>query len=209
MRVLSLTTVKRLPNYYQIIKDLHGRGREYVSCERIAKLLGIAPNLVRKDLADVAARVQKIGYHVPDTLRNIQEILGMHNSKQAVLVGVGSLGQALLNYRGFDDYGFKIVAAFDTDATKAGQFIGQTEVLPVSLMPGLIRRLYVKIAVLTVPADQAKTTAAELIKAGIEAIWNFTPESLEVPSDILVRNEDLGVGLALLSYELERRIMPK
>jgi redox-sensing transcriptional repressor len=206
--MLSLATVARLPYYYHIFKTLHGRGREYVSSERLAKLLGIAPSLVRRDLVEVTAKAQKIRHHVPDTLRNIQEILGMHNTKQAVLIGVGFLGQALLSYRGFEDYGLKIVAAFDTDATKLGQVIGQCEVLPVSLMPGLIRRLHVQIAVLTVPADQAKTTADELVKAGIKAIWNFTPVSLELPSDIHVRNEDLGIGFALLSCELERRIIP-
>jgi redox-sensing transcriptional repressor len=187
---------------------MHERGRECVSNERLAKLLGITPSLVCKDLMEVPAKMQQIGYHVPDTLRNIQEILGMHNTKQAVLAGVGSLGQALLSYQGFEDYGLKIVAAFDTDATKIGQFIGQSEVLPVSLMPGFIRRLHVKIAILTVPAGQAKTTAAELVNAGIKAIWNFTPVSLELPSDIHVRNEDLGICFALLSCELERRIMP-
>jgi redox-sensing transcriptional repressor len=208
LRTLSPATVARLPHYYQIFKTLHERGREYVSSERLGGLLGIAPSLVRKDLVEIAAGVQKVGYHIPSSLRSIQEILGINNTKKAFLVGAGSLGQALLAYQGFEDYGVRIVAAFDTDETKWERLIGRCKVLPVSELPGLVRRLHVKVGVLTVPADQAQATAVQMVNAGIRAIWNFAPIALTLPPDILVRQENLGVGLALLSYELEKQLNP-
>lgn len=208
MRTLSPATVARLPHYYQLFKTLHERGRGYVSSERLAGLLGIAPSLVRKDLVGVAFGVPKVGYEVPHSLRNIQEILGINNAKKALLVGAGSLGQALLAYRGFDEYGLRIVAAFDVDEAKVGRSIGRARVFPVSRLPGLIRRLQVKIGILTVPADQAQDVATMMVSSGIKAIWNFAPVALELPPEVIVRHENLGVGFALVSYELERTLTP-
>jgi redox-sensing transcriptional repressor len=208
LRTLSPATVSRLPHYYQIFKDLHSRGREYVSSERLSGLLGIAPSLVRKDLVEIAYGVQKVGYHVPHSLQTIQEILGMNNAKRAFLVGAGSLGQALLGYRGFEDYGLRIVAAFDTDEAKVGKSFGHIKVLPASQLPGLIRRLHVRIGILAVPADQAQVVASQMVNSGIRAIWNFAPISLALPPDVLVRDENLGVGFALLSYQLEKLLAP-
>jgi redox-sensing transcriptional repressor len=208
LRNLSPATVTRLPHYYQIFKTLHERGRGYVSSERLAGLLGIAPSLVRRDLVGVASGVPKVGYAVPHSLRSLQEILGVNNTKKAFLVGVGSLGQALLGYRGFDEYGLRIVAAFDVDPAKVGRSIGGAPVLPVSRLTGLVRRLQVMVGVLAVPADQAQEVATMMVNSGIKAIWNFAPVTLELTPEVIVRHENLGVGFALVSYELERRLTP-
>lgn len=206
MRTLNAATVSRLPHYYQILRAMEQRGREYVSSEGLSRLLGIDASLVRKDLAWVATGVQKVGYHVPSTVTKIQEMLGMNNSKEAFLVGVGSLGRALLGYTGFGEYGLKIVAAFDADEAKVGQVISDIEILPVSSLPALVRRLHIKTGILTVPYTEAQHTADQMVSAGIVAIWNFAPVTLTVPDGVIVRNENLAAGFALLNYELEKKL---
>jgi len=203
---LNAATVERLPRYFQILRALRARGREYVSSEHLARLLKVDPSLVRKDLAWMDSGLQKVGYHVASTLEKIEGVLGMHNTKEAFLVGAGSLGRALMGYRGFSEYGLKILAAFDIDEWKVGGTVGGIEVLPMSKFADLVRRLNVRIGIVTVPAEAAQAVADEMVTAGVVAIWNFAPVTLDVPDNVVVRNENLAAGFALLSYELERAL---
>lgn len=203
---LPAATVSRLPLYHQILKSLLDRGRDFVSSDTLAKLMSIDPSLVRKDLASLGSGTQRLGYHVATTMASIETILGMRNTKEAFLVGVGSLGRALLAYRGFCDYGLKIVAAFDTDNSKVGQTIGDAKVMAAEKLPGLARRLGIRMGIITVPAGVAQHVAEVMVESGITAIWNFAPVMLEVPEFVLIRNENLAAGLARLSYDYEQRL---
>lgn len=206
MRKIELATLTRLPQYHQILRQMVQSGRQYVSSDHLAQRLRVDPSLVRRDLVSIATGVQKLGYHVPSTLKQIEDLLGMRNTKEAFLAGAGSLGRALMTYPGFDPYGLKIVAGFDVDPARVGQTVGGIQVLPADTMEGLMRRMSIRIGIIAVPAEAAQGVAEAMVRAGALAIWNFAPVALQTPDNVIVRNENLAAGFALLSYSLERRL---
>jgi redox-sensing transcriptional repressor len=206
MRKVSAAVLTRLPHYYQILADLRERGREFVSSEHLGRLMGVDDSLVRKDLSGVVAGVQRVGYHVPTTVARIEEVLGLANTKEALLVGAGSLGRALLRYTGFEQYGLKIVAAFDSDPAVKGTRIANIPVLCASELEDMTRRMKIRIGIITVPASVAQEVADRMVRSGMTAIWNFAPVALVVSEDVILRNENLAAGFSLLSYELQGRL---
>lgn len=203
MRKVSVAVLTRLAHYYQILVDLRERGREFVSSEHLGRLMGIDDSLVRKDLSGVMSGVQRVGYHVPTTVARIQEVLGLASTKETVLVGAGSLGRALLRYTGFAQYGLKIVAAFDRDPAVIGSRIANIPILSLGELEDMIRRMKIRIGIITVPAAAAQEVADRMVRSGTMAIWNFAPVALAVPPEVVVRNENLAAGFLLISYELQ------
>lgn len=206
---VEVATVKRLPQYHQILQTMKQRGQEYISSEQFASFLNVDPSLVRKDLLCVATGVQKLGYPVYLTLEKIEELFGMRNTKEAFLAGAGSLGRSLMAYPGFKQYGLKIIVAFDTDPAKVGQVVGTVKVLPAEKIFDLMRRMSIRIGIIAVPTEAAQKVADLMVMAGVLAIWNFAPVTLQTPDNVIVRNENLAVGYALLSYELEQSIIQR
>jgi redox-sensing transcriptional repressor len=197
-------TLRRLPIYYQYLKKLSaesGDGR--ISSTRIGHDLTILPIQVRKDLQITEAGGKpKLGYGVRELMAAIEAFLGWNNTTDGYLVGVGNLGSALLGYQGFREYGLNVIAAFDVDERKVGTEIHGTRVLHVSKLPGLIKRTGIKIGILTVPAQSAQPLADTMIKAGIRAIWNFSPMKLKCPPHVIIQHENLASSLAVLSKKL-------
>jgi len=202
-KVINLPTVRRLPSYLYQLRPLRDAKVEYVSGTYLAQQLKLDPVQVRKDLevTGIVGR-PRVGFPVNLLIKTIEEYLGWHNTTEAFLVGVGSLGTALLGYEGFPQHGLRIVAAFDHNAAKVGQEVHGTLVLPMEKLPDLAHRLHVRIGIIAVPADQAQTVAEQLIEARITGIWNFAHVQLQVPTGVIVQNEDLSVGLAVLSKRL-------
>lgn len=199
-KVGSLATVKRLPSYLYMLRQLEEAGREVVSSTHLAEKLKLESIQVRKDLAVTGITGKpKVGYHVPSLIRAIEEFLGWDNDTDAFLVGAGNLGSAILGYGGFIRHGLNIAAAFDVDENKIGRTIRGKEVFPLDKLANLANRMRVHMGIITVPADAAQDVADRMVAAGIFAIWNFSPTTLEVPEDVVVQNEDLASGLAILS----------
>jgi redox-sensing transcriptional repressor len=197
-------TLRRLPLYYHYLKSVAARGREFISCTHIGKDLNLDSTQVRKDLAFTGIRgLPKVGYKIEVLINSIEEFFGYNRIDEAFLIGVGNLGKALLGYKGFDHYGFKIIAAFDSDEQVIGRDIHGVTVLPMSKLENLCKRMQVKIAVLTVPETAAQQVTDILVKDGIKGIWNFAPVSLKVPQDVLVENETIAAGLAVLTRKLQ------
>ena len=137
-------------------------------------------------------------------MEDISSFLGYDNATDAILVGAGKLGQALLGYSGFEAYGLNILAAFDT-APAATEMEGKP-VMHISSLPEFCNRRNVLMGIITVPVDAAQTVCDRLIDCGIKAIWNFAPTHLEVPDGILVQNENMATSLAVLSMHLQAQI---
>jgi len=161
---------------------------------------------VRKDLAMVSDGGRpKIGYLRESLIDDIEQFLGYDNTTDAVLIGAGKLGQALMGYQGFDEYGLNILAAFDShpkmDRTEEGK-----PVYNISKLASFCRANKVLMGIITVPAESAQEAADALISCGIKAIWNFAPKHLEVPSNILVQTENMATSLAVLSVHLQAQI---
>jgi redox-sensing transcriptional repressor len=197
-------TLRRLPIYYQYLKKIQEETKsKYISCTQIGNELSILPIQVRKDLEITEASGKpKLGYGVKELLCNIEEFLGWNNTTDAYLVGVGNLGSALLGYQGFKDYGLNIIAAFDEDESKTGTEIRGKIVFHVRKLPEMIRRMGIKIGILSVPAHCAQSLADTMVGAGIHAIWNFSPIKIMVPQGIIVQHENLASSLVVLSKKL-------
>jgi redox-sensing transcriptional repressor len=186
------------------MKQLPGDGPDNISSSVISDALGIHEVQVRKDLAIVSdGGKPKIGYITKDLIADLEHFLGHDNYTDAVLAGVGNLGKALLSYENFKNYGLKIVAAFDAETPPAGTAFGEIKVLDADKITSVCKRLNIRIGIITVPAYCAQDVCDRLIAGGVRAIWNFAPINLKTPADIIIKNEDMAVSLAMLTRQLE------
>jgi redox-sensing transcriptional repressor len=147
----------------------------------------------------------KIGYLRESLIEDIEQFLGYDNTTDAVLIGAGKLGQALMGYKGFDEYGLNILAAFDANPQREQTDEGKP-IYPISCLGEFLREHKVLMGIITVPAEYAQSVADQLIAGGIKAIWNFAPAHLEVPGNILVQYENMATSLAVLSVHLQAQI---
>ena len=146
----------------------------------------------------------KAGYSILGLKRAIEEFLGINYENTAILIGAGRLGSALSQYPGLSQYGLRLVALFDTDPAKIGSILGAFTILPMESLQRVVRSFDVGIAIICVPGPAAQQVAARIVSLGIRAIWNFSPTQLTVPADVIVRNENIAIGLAILSHYLKR-----
>ncbi len=199
---ISKAVLRRLPGYLAFLKGLDV---QHISATAIAAALNMGEVQVRKDLAAVSDGGRpKIGYERTALMEDISSFLGYDNTTDAILIGAGKLGQALLGYSGFEAYGLNILAAFDT-APCAAAAEGKP-ILPLGELESFCKKNNVLMGILTVPAEAAQEACDKLIACGIKAVWNFAPTHLEVPANILVQNENMATSLALLSMHLQAQI---
>lgn len=204
---ISRATLKRLPTYLSYLKALPSEASANISATALAAGLHMGEVQVRKDLALVSDGGRpKIGYNREHLIADIENFLGYGNSNDAVLIGAGKLGRALLGYGGFAEYGLNIVAAFDANDTLIGTTNGGKPIMHLSRLSEVCQRYKIKIGIITVPAEYAQGVCDLLIENGILAIWNFAPKHLNVPDGILVQNENMAASLALLCKHLNERM---
>ena len=202
---ISKSVLKRLPGYLSYLKGLPEDGPAYISATALANALGMGEVQVRKDLAQVSDGGRpKLGYPKATLIDDIEQFLGYDNTTDAVIIGAGKLGQALLGYSGFEAYGLNILAAFDV-APSEKEVCGKP-IHPVSQLDSFCRTHKVLMGIITVPAEYAQSVCDQLIECGIKAIWTFAPTHLEVPSNILVQHENMATSLAVLSMHLQAQI---
>lgn len=197
-------TIYRLSVYLRCLQRLRTNGIRTVSSEGLAKVAGVKPTQLRKDLTYFGQfGTRGLGYDVEQLTRMITDLLGTSSLQPVVLVGVGNLGTALLSYRGFQEQGFEIAAAFDTDARR---FRDKKLPVPVHGMDELAKVIQVrqtKMAIMTVPAVAAQEVTNMLVQCGITGILNFAPIVLAVPEDVMVSNVNLAMELENLSYFIQ------
>ena len=203
---ISKFVLKRLPGYLAYLKSLPEDGPAHISATTLANALGMGQVQVRKDLAMVSDGGRpKIGYLRESLIEDIEQFLGYDNTTDAVLIGAGKLGQALMGYKGFDEYGLNILAAFDAYPVKDRTDEGNA-IYHVSRLSEFCRENKVLMGIITVPAEHAQGVADQLIAGGIKAIWSFASAHLEVPENILVQYENMATSLAVLSVHLQAQI---
>lgn len=184
-------------------------GTQSISSARLSALTGFTAAQVRRDLAYFGHFGRRgVGYAVEGLQAKIRTILGIDAEWALALVGVGNLGRALLAYRGFDQQGFKIIAAFDNDQRKVGAMVSGVRVDPVDNLACVIRDRDIQLAILATPADAAQEILDELVAAGIRAVLNFAPGRLHAPEDVKISHVDLSIEVEYLSYSLTQRIVP-
>lgn len=204
----SKNTLNRLPFYMEYLKSIKSEGEIYISSTSIAKKLKLNDVQVRKDLALVSSSggKPKVGYEIDELILDIETFLGFKNNNKAVLIGVGSLGRALLNYTGFENYGLSIVKAFDVSLQKIGKRVNGIEILSLDDISKFCKDNNIHIGIITVPHEQAQEVCDVLVSSGVKAIWNFAPTKLSVPEDILIQNENMASSLAVLSRHLNLKM---
>lgn len=201
-KTVSIQTLRRLPVYLHYLKTIKGK-QTMISATGIADFFGLNDVQVRKDLGAVSGSGRpKVGYYVDELIGQIEDCLGCHQEIKTVLIGAGHLGQALLSYGGFSDYGLEIAAAFDTDGGVVGRQINGKSVFPMEKLNDFCQSENIKLAILTVPVSAAQEVCDQLVASGISAIWNFAPVILKAPKDVWVENENLASSLAVLSRHL-------
>ncbi|NMB96651.1 MAG: redox-sensing transcriptional repressor Rex [Clostridiaceae bacterium] len=205
---ISIQSLQRMPYYLQYLKQARDHGIDVIPATTIAADLKLNEVQVRKDLAAICTTKgkPKAGFIVDELINNMEDFLGYNNTKDAVLVGAGSLGKALLSYSKFENYGLNIVAAFDIDKDKIGKKVNGKEILPMEELENTCKPLNIHIGIITVPVQCAQEVCDKLIECGILAIWNFAPIHLLTPENILVKNENMATSLAVLSQHLQEKI---
>lgn len=197
-------TIRRMPAYLTLLRQLKEEGQEYISAPRLAAFFNLDPTQVVKDLAYAGATGRpRVGYLVEKLVENLEEFLGFNRKHEAFLVGAGFLGSALIQYQGFREAGMKIVAAFDTDKKKVGHDISGVPVFDLGKFRDLAGRLHINIGIITTPSSAAQQIADLMVGWGIKAIWNFAPVSLKVPSHIIVQDTHIYANLAVILNKLE------
>ena len=195
-------TLGRLPQYLEYLRSLP-EIRRTISATAIAKALSLGDVQVRKDLAVVSgAGKPKIGYETDKLITDIESHLGYERLTNAVLVGAGKLGRALLDYDGFENFGVTIIAGFDCNETVLKK--GAKNILPISDINAYCREHDVKLGIITVGGGSAQDVCDKLVESGIKAIWNFAPVTLKVPDGVLLKQENLALSLAYLNNQISK-----
>lgn len=193
--------VARLSLYLRELQHLIHQGRETTSSSQLGKKLGFTDAQVRKDLAYFGHfGYPGIGYRCQELIDAIRRILGTNRKWTVAMVGAGNLGRALLGYRGFQQQGFEIVAAFDSDPAKVGEQIDTVHIYHPDRLPELVRQHRIRLGLITVPSTSAQSAADRLVAAGVEGILNFAPVTLSLPDSVRQVGVDLAIELEQLSY---------
>lgn len=203
---LRRLVLHRLMGYHRLLAEWTARKSvKIVTSAQIGDALDIDPTQVRKDLASIGVvGMGRVGFDVCEVCRAIRAVLGFDQEYEAVLIGAGHLGGALLAYSGFAGYGLHIVAAFDNDKRRIGSRIGGCTVKSMSALKPFITRRGIRLAILTTPVEVSQKVADRLVSVGVQAIWNFTPTRLAVPPGVLVRHEHISRGLSEIAYHLKQ-----
>lgn len=195
--------LRRLPWYLAYIKLLKKKGQTHVSSTQIAKKINVSSTQIAKDLSYVKIGGKtRVGYEIAALIEVLEQFLGFTSQHRAIVLGVGSLGGALLSDSGLEQYGLKIFAGFDVNQNIIGTKINNIPIYDVATFAKQNKRLKADIGILTVPPDNAQEMADFLIENGIRAIWNFTPFRIRVPENIVLQNTSLYAHLAVMFNRL-------
>jgi redox-sensing transcriptional repressor len=199
-------TVARLPEYLRALHHLAEDDQDTVSSEGLASAAGVNSAKLRKDLSHLGSYgTRGVGYDVRLLIEQIEQVLGLHESRAVALVGIGNLGHALAGYAGFATRGFHIAALFDADPARMGERVGGLPVLDIAQVEAVVEAERISIGVIATPAHAAQRVADRLVAAGVTSILNFAPCVLAVPDGVDVRKVDLAIELQILSFHEHRK----
>jgi len=205
-RSIPEATVTRLPVYLRALVDLAEASAGTVSSDELAEAAGVNSAKVRKDLSHLGSYgTRGVGYDVAYLIHQIRRELGLTQDWAIVIAGIGNLGQALANYDGFAERGFRVAALVDADVARVGERVGDLEIRHVEDLPALVEELDVAIGVIATPANAAQVVADQLVEAGVRSVLNFAPVMITVPPGVSVRKVDLAVELQILAFYEQRK----
>jgi redox-sensing transcriptional repressor len=202
-----MAVIRRLPKYYRYLGDLLEKDITRISSKELSRLTGFTASQIRQDLNNFGGFGQQgYGYNVEELRDELARILGINRTYNTIIIGAGNLGQAIANYKGFQDEGFKILALFDKNPKLIGLKIRDIEIKDVDILEEFIKEHKIDIGVICTPKEHSQDIADRLVQAGIKGIWNFAPYDIKVPEDVVVENVHLNESLFTLSYLLKENI---
>lgn len=205
-RSIPEATVGRLPVYLRALVDLAEQGAVTVSSEALADAAGVNSAKVRKDLSHLGSYgTRGVGYDVAYLIHQVRRELGLTQHWAIVIAGIGNLGHALANYKGFAERGFRVAALVDADPAKVGERVGDLVIRPIDELEDVVRDHEVAIGVIATPASAVQDVTDRFVAAGIRSILNFAPATVAAPPGVSVRKVDLAVELQILAFYEQRK----
>ena len=205
-RSIPEATVGRLPVYLRGLVDIAESGATTVSSEALAEAAGVNSAKVRKDLSHLGSYgTRGVGYDVAYLIHQIRRELGLTQHWAIVIVGIGNLGHALANYKGFAERGFRVAGLVDADPAKVGEVVGGLPIRHIEDLPALVADEDVAIGVVATPAAAVQEVADLMVRSGIRSILNFAPAVIAVPAGVSVRKVDLAIELQILAFYEQRK----
>jgi redox-sensing transcriptional repressor len=206
-RQIPEASVARLPIYLRALVEMAERATHTVSSEALATAAGVNSAKIRKDLSYLGSYgTRGVGYDVEYLIHQISRELGLTQDWAVCIVGLGNLGQALANYGGFVERGFRVAAVLDADDAKVGHEVNGLAIEPFDEVERIVKEHEISIGILAVPGHAAQDVADRLVAAGITSILNFAPAVLQVPAHVSLRKVDLSIELQILSFYEQRRV---
>lgn len=201
---ISMAVINRLPRYYRYLGELLENDVVRISSKELSERMQVTASQIRQDLNNFGGFGQQgYGYNVEYLYTEIGKILGLDRKYNTIIIGAGNLGQALANYTDFERRGFTIQSIFDINPILKGMSIRGIPIRMMGELEEYIKQNDVQIAALTIPKEKAPAIAADLVRWGIRAIWNFAPTDLNLPEEVMVENVHLAESLMRLSYRLK------
>ncbi|NLB48542.1 MAG: redox-sensing transcriptional repressor Rex [Erysipelotrichia bacterium] len=204
---VSLRQLERYPVYLNFLLSLRNSGIDKVSSRQIADMMSCSEEQVRKDLQLISPKKALPGRQreVGDLIEYLKNFLGYKKINEAILIGVGHLGSALMSFRGFGDFGLEIVAGFDIDPALVNSTLAEKPIYDLGELSRIIFEKNIKIAILTTPKSVSQDIVDKLVSLGIVAIWNFVPMHLDAPKEIVIENFDFAASLAILAHRINQK----
>ena len=202
--ILPEPTIRRLPWYLSYVRMLDNQNVSYVSSTQISKELNVQSSQIAKDLSFLNIRGKtRIGYEVKSLVTELEDFLGVDKQHNAVVIGTGSLGTALIQDHGLEHYGLNIVAGFDVRGDVIGQRLGDVPIYNINELAAWQREHRVSIAILTVPVERAQEVADLAVSSGMTALWNFTPYRIKTPEGVAIANTSIYAHLAIIYNRMQ------
>lgn len=199
---ISIAVIKRLPRYYRYLGELLAHDVVRISSKELSEKMGVTASQIRQDLNNFGGFGQQgYGYQVEYLYSEIGKILGLDKKNTLIILGAGNLGMALVNSTGLQRRGFEVIGIFDIKPEMVGTQVRGIPVSHIDTLEQFIREHEVDMAALTVPKAVAPALAAEVVRLGVKAIWNFAPTDLSLPPDVVLENVHLTESLMRLSYK--------
>lgn len=198
-------TINRIPLYLRSLQEVKDRNRQIISSHELAEIVGVQPAQLRKDLSCLGEfGTRGVGYEVEHLEFQLAKRLGLTREWSIAVIGAGRIGSALLYYKGFKERNLAIRAILDIDEKKIGKKVGNLTIQDMKDLERIVREESINVGIITTPVASAQGVADQLVKAGVKAILNFAPASINVPEGVVLRHVDLAVELQILTFFLRR-----
>jgi redox-sensing transcriptional repressor len=208
--IVPMPVIRRLPRYHRYLEELLKNDVKRISSRELSERMGVTASQIRQDLNNYGGFGQQgYGYNVEELYNTLTKILGLDKTYNTIIIGAGNLGQAIANYTNFERTGFSLKGIFDVNPRLFGLKIRDIEIMDVEILEDFLSKNKIDIAILCIPKDNSQIMADRLVKAGIKAIWNFSPIDLKVPDDVILENVHLSDSLLTLSYRINEENLLK